>query len=90
MTNTITITAGNMTVEGTAELSVTGNSSIDAEGGTLTDDGSFVFNGNAATTFTENATDASAAPKPFFSSARAAWCSLGRAKGSGTSSTQPR
>ena len=88
--NTITITAGNMTVEGTAELSVTGNSSIDAEGGTLTDDGSFVVNGNAATTFTDTRRTPRAARNPSFSSAGAAWCSLGRAKESGISSTAPR
>jgi hypothetical protein len=58
----ITITAGNMTVEGTAELNVSSQSTIDAEGGTLTDDGSLILTGYA--TFTENATDASGGTQP--------------------------
>jgi hypothetical protein len=61
---TITITAGNMTVEGTAELDVSQNSAIDAEGGTLTDDGSLVLTGDDGATFTENATDASSSTQP--------------------------
>ncbi|MFZ0250658.1 MAG: hypothetical protein WAL61_12010, partial [Acidimicrobiales bacterium] len=59
----ITITAGNMTVEGTAELDVSSHSTIDAEGGTLTDDGSLVLTGLQAT-FTENATDTSSSTQP--------------------------
>ncbi len=61
--NNITITAGNMTVEGSAELDVSGSSTIDAEGGTLTDDGSLVLTGGQAT-FTENATDTSSSTQP--------------------------
>ncbi|HWE54116.1 MAG TPA: carboxypeptidase regulatory-like domain-containing protein [Acidimicrobiales bacterium] len=59
----ITITSGNMTVERTAELAVESHSMIDAEGGTLTDDGSLVLTGLQAT-FTENATDASGSTQP--------------------------
>jgi hypothetical protein len=60
---TLTITAGNMTVEATAELNLSANDSyIDAEGGTLTDDGSLVLTGDG--TFTENATDTSSSTQP--------------------------
>ena len=78
---TLTITAGNMTVEGTAELNLSaGDSSIDAEGGTLTDDGSLVLTGDG-TTFTENATDASSSTQPILLVGEAGLVFTGPGKG---------
>ena len=78
---TFTITAGNLTVEGTAELNLSaGDSSVDAEGGTLTDDGSLVLTGDG-TTFTENATDASSSSQPILLVGEASLVFTGPGKG---------